>query len=271
LPLSPGTRTWRTDFSVIDYSNLSDGYLTFAYSGNAERLQVIIHTPTSTHAYELPVSDRSVKAFPLTGGNGAYTVEVLEQIPVDGVNRVNTLDRREFNVSLTDPHTPFLMANYFVNYTAGSSVVTTASTITAGLGEVEKIEAVYNWFVNNVSYDFAFAPPRGYVPDLNVLMNTRKGICFDYASGMVAMLRSQGIPARMETGNARLPGGGSEYHAWVSAYTRATGWVNGWIRFNGSEWVLTDPTWASINNQENNVNFRNHVLNRNNYATLELH
>ena len=48
-----------------------------------------------------------------------------------------------------------------------------------------------------------------------------KGICFDYAALMTAMLRSQGIPTKLEIGYS-----GEVYHAWISTYIDEIGWVD---------------------------------------------
>ena len=57
---------------------------------------------------------------------------------------------------------------------------------------------------------------------------------------MTAMLRSQQIPTRMEVGYA-----GTAYHAWISTYIEDVGWVNGIIEFDGTDWKLMDPTFAT--------------------------
>jgi hypothetical protein len=36
-----------------------------------------------------------------------------------------------------------------------------------------------------------------------------------------------------------------QYHAWVSIYIKETGWINGIIEFDGNEWKMLDPTFAS--------------------------
>ena len=54
------------------------------------------------------------------------------------------------------------------------------------------------------------------------------------------MLRSQGIPTRLEIGYA-----GTEYHAWISVYTPETGWIDKIIQFDGNNWTLMDPTLGS--------------------------
>lgn len=70
---------------------------------------------------------------------------------------------------------------------------------------------------------------------------SQKGICYDYAALMTAMLRSQGIPTRMEVGYVS----GGVYHARISTYIAEVGWINGVIRFDGVNWTLMDPTFAA--------------------------
>ncbi|MBP5745533.1 MAG: transglutaminase domain-containing protein, partial [Lachnospiraceae bacterium] len=89
-------------------------------------------------------------------------------------------------------------------------------------------------------YDKAENVESTYIPDVDNILNIKKGICFDYASLMASMLRSQGIPTRLEIGYA-----GDAYHAWISTYIKDVGWVNGIIKFDGKNWELMDPTFAA--------------------------
>jgi len=43
---------------------------------------------------------------------------------------------------------------------------------------------------------------------------------------MSAMLRSQGIPTKLEVGYS-----GEAYHAWISTYIKESGWVDNIIKF----------------------------------------
>lgn len=66
------------------------------------------------------------------------------------------------------------------------------------------------------------------------------------------MLRSQRIPTRLEVGYM-----GDVYHAWISIYTKETGWVNGIIEFDGKNWELMDPTFASSSKSPKNFTSKN--------------
>lgn len=110
---------------------------------------------------------------------------------------------------------------------------------------MEKVEKVYSFVVGNLTYDRELARnvKSGYLPDLDQVLAKGKGICFDYAALMTAMLRCQGIPCKLVTGYV-----GTEnpaYHAWISVWSEETGWVDGAIYFDGSAWQRMDPTFAS--------------------------
>ena len=68
-----------------------------------------------------------------------------------------------------------------------------------------------------------------------------RGICFDYAALMSAMLRVQQIPTRLITGYVD-----EGYHAWVEVYVQNEGWINPEILFESRQWTRMDPTYASV-------------------------
>jgi transglutaminase-like putative cysteine protease len=263
LPAAPGTSVTSTDKSVIDHSNASDGYIMVKYTGDRTRFVVRITTPNGRlPQYTLP-TDGNFYSLILSEGNGKYTIELYEGTA--GTTSVVALDKLELNVSIANANTPFLMPNYYVDFTANSSIIQKGSEVTAGKKtEIDKISAIYNWFVENVKYDDhrAATVQSGYVPNLSDLMRDKKGICFDYAAGMAAMLRSHGIPTKMVHGDAN-----DIFHAWIITYSTETGLINGWIRFDGKSWTLMEPTWAAANGDDNK-GFREFVSGGNHTAKL---
>ena len=65
---------------------------------------------------------------------------------------------------------------------------------------------------------------------------------------MTGMLRSQGVPCKLVIGYA-----GTAYHAWISVWTQATGWVDGAVYFDGVSWHRMDPTFASTGGQSKEI------------------
>ncbi len=107
---------------------------------------------------------------------------------------------------------------------------------------LQKVEKIYDYVVANLTYDKAKASSvqSGYLPVLDSVLASKKGICFDYAALMTGMLRSQGVPCKLVVGYA-----GTVYHAWINVWTEETGWIDGVIYFDGTAWQRMDPTFAS--------------------------
>ena len=151
------------------------------------------------------------------------------------------------SVKLTDEFAPFLRPNQYVDYKEGSETVKKAAELTKDLTDpLQKVEAIYKFVVSSLKYDKlkAATVKSGYLPVLDDVLAAKKGICFDYASLMAGMLRSQGIPCKLIVGYA-----GEAYHAWINVWTEDTGWINGVIFFDGSSWHHMDPTFASSGNE----------------------
>ena len=241
MPSAPGTAVSKNAKAEIDYSNAKDGYVMIKFlQVTSVRLAVRITGPDSvSYTYNLR-GDGQYEVFPLANGNGRYTVGVFEH--VQGTTFA-TANSASFDVALTDEFAPFLRPNQIVNFSSSSKVVAKAAELVKDIDDLtEKIAVVYNFVVKNISYDreLAQSVQTGYIPDIDAVLEKGKGICFDYSAVMAAMLRSQMVPTRLVMGYA-----GTTYHAWIDVYSEETGWINSVIFFDGDNWVLMDPTFAS--------------------------
>lgn len=249
MPSAPGTLVKSNAKATVDYSNTASGYVMIQYnSDNGKKVKVLVTTPGAT-TYTYTMSKRGAyEVFPLSGGSGTYSVGVYENTSGNKYATVLTLSQ---TVSLSDEFAPFLLPNQYVNYSTTSKAVSLAAELVSGATTtLDKITNIYNYIIKNISYDkeLAQSVKSGYLPDIDQVLAKKKGICFDYASLMTAMLRSQGIPTKLVVGNA-----GSVYHAWISTYVEEVGWVDGIIYFNGNEWKLMDPTFASSGNSSESI------------------
>ena len=144
---------------------------------------------------------------------------------------------------MEDEFAPFIRSNQYVNFDIAPATVSRAASLTSGMTDpLKKVEAIYSFVVNNMTYDKELAAnvTSGYLPDLDSVLSKMSGICFDYAALMTGMLRSQGVPTKLVIGYA-----GDVYHAWISVYSESTGWVDGVIYFDGVKWQRMDPTFAA--------------------------
>lgn len=255
-PAADGTVTYGGDKAVIDASHTSDGYLMIRYTGNAGKIKVRIKKETE-YTYDLNTSGQ-YETFPLTEGNGTYSVQLYEN--VEGTKYAVAINQT-VSVTLADERAPFLYPNQFCNFNSQSAVVAVADSVTAGISDtLKKVEAIYSYAVNNVSYDYqkAASVQSGYLPNVDTTLSQKTGICFDYAALMTAMLRVEDIPAKLVIGYTQ-----DTYHAWVSVYTDEQGWIDNLIYFDGSAWRFMDPTFASSG--KGNSAVKDYISNPSNY------
>ena len=240
-PTAPGTRVNANSNASIDYSNMRDGYITIRFLRNTtRRIMVRIEGPSGVEFVYFLRTDGKFEVFPLSDGNGRYRIRIFENI--EG-NRYSLAHSAQINVTLADEFAPFLRPNQFVNFNSESKAVAKAAELVEDHDNVlDKTKAIFEFVIRNIKYDFELARTvqSGYVPDIDRVLERGKGICFDYASLMAAMLRSQGIPTRLVIGYA-----GTAYHAWLDVWSEEEGWLNSVIFFNGEDWTLVDPTFAA--------------------------
>lgn len=225
--------------------------------GSAQ-VQIQITNPNGD-VYPYPLTLGRFMAFPLTEGSGKYRIQVLEQ--VSGNNYAVALSM-DFKVNLKDEFHPFLYPNQYVNYTNKSEAVRLGRKLSKkSRSDLDYVENVYDYIINGIAYDNQLAKhtPTNYIPDVDKTLKKKKGICFDYAALMTAMLRSQGIPTRLEVGYSD-----DVYHAWISVYLDETGWVDNIISFDGKDWTLIDPTLGANNDSED---VKEYVGDDSNYTT----
>ena len=99
----------------------------------------------------------------------------------------------------------------------------------------DQAKAIESWLRANILYNETIPrPPNGQDPVDWVLFDHREGYCNYYASAMIVMLRTLGIPARLAAGFAQGdwdPAQGGfvvterDAHTWVEAYFPGYGWI----------------------------------------------
>lgn len=248
VPVASGTTTYTGGTVALDASNLNQGYLMIKYNGNNSKIKVQIAKGSgTTYTYNLNARD-AYEVFPLTEGNGTYNVKVFENL---SGTKYSQAFSKSVDVKLSNQFLPFLYPNQYVNFTADSQTVKQGLEVTKGTtDDLKKVELVYDYVVGGFTYDKVRARTvaSGYLPNVDSVLAQKKGICFDYAAVMAAMLRSQNIPCKLVVGYT-----GELYHAWINVYTDESGWVDGMIFFDGSKWQMMDPTFASSGKKSESI------------------
>lgn len=143
----------------------------------------------------------------------------------------------------------------YLDYGGNSKIYDLAMKITEGLDtDYEKARAIEIYFFNNgYIYDLEYVKSRGENVE-NFLFNTKRGVCFEYATAMVLLARAAGIPARYCEGfNMSQPveGGTGQVTGvnFVITPQHAHGYPELYI--NGYGWTYFEPTIANEEPQAN--------------------
>lgn len=247
-PSAPGTTTYKGNDVIVDASNSNQGYVMIKYNGKNQKIKIQIAKGSgTTYTYNLNARD-TYEVFPLTDGDGSYSVKVFENV---SGTKYSQAFSKDIIVKLANQYLPFLYPNQYVNFNADSDTVKKGIEVTKSTNDdLKKVALVYDYTVDTLTYDKVKAAKvqSGYLPNVDAVLKAKKGICFDYASIMATMLRSQNIPCKLVVGYT-----GNVYHAWINVYTPESGWIDGMIFFDGKKWQLMDPTFASSGKKSESI------------------
>lgn len=117
-------------------------------------------------------------------------------------------------------------------------IVTSANASTP----YDRAKAIENWLRNNILYNEIIPPPPATLDPVEwVLFEMREGYCNYYATAMVMLLRTLGVPARLAAGFAQGAYDG-EQNVYVVRERDAHTWVE--VYFPGYGWIEFEPTAA---------------------------
>ncbi|MFC3750410.1 transglutaminase domain-containing protein [Paenibacillus sp. GCM10012306] len=199
------------DAKWLDTSKLSQGVVGIQYDvPKDKRIKVMITKDNNSYTYNL-YSAQQIESFPLQQGNGSYKVSVLENTTG---NKYKSVYSETLDLSLNDTNAVYLGSVQNVKWNSSDNAILKAKQLTAGkTTDQAKVQAIHDYIVANVKYDYALANSvtTDYIPNINNTLNSKKGICYDYASLFAAMSRSVGIPTKLVMGNTSYV---AQYHAW---------------------------------------------------------
>lgn len=258
VPSAPLTKTLGSTPLLLDISNMEQGYLT-AISDSTDLKMNVQLTAQDGVVYSYFIAPGEKAVIPFSSGSGTYQICCYQQI---SGTQYAALFANVLDVTLENEFLPFLYPNQYVNFSPGSKVCDLArSLIAEDASDIAILEAVYDYVTQNLTYDQELADTvtSGYLPDLEAVLESKKGICFDYAALTAAMLRSRDIPCKLQIGYA-----GKIKHAWINVYIRSKGWVEKAIEFNGNSWSRMDPTFDS--NSDDKESIQTYIRDDDNYT-----
>ncbi len=246
IPTADGLVTYSnpSETAIIDASHTNEGYVMVSYTGENAKVKLQI-TGSNGITYSYDLHHNEYEAFPLTSESGSYTIAIYESLPS---SRYSVALSKTLDITVKDSFSPYLYPNQYVEFDSSTKAVLLASELVSdATTDLDAVTDIYHYVINHITYDHDKARnvQSGYLPVVDDTLASGKGICFDYAAVMAAMLRSQNIPTRLEIGYAD-----NNYHAWISTYITDIGWINGIIEFDGKSWTLMDPTFAANSSEK---------------------
>lgn len=230
-----------SEIAKIDYSNAHKGYI-MAFLKTVDNRKVKIQVAKDEQKYNYDLTSTVGSTYPLQMGSGRYVIKILENIENNQYALRNSI---EIEVNLDNELTPYLYPNVLVDYKPDDQITSLAiELVKDDNNDLKRIKTIYEYVVNYLKYDdkkAKLAKQEYLIPDLEEIIKNKQGICFDYASMMVAMLRINHIPARLICGGTEK----DEYHAWLEVYLDGEGWINPDIFIDKDIWTIMDPTFAS--------------------------
>ena len=257
VPEAPGKEILGSSPLTLDISNITQGYLTAVSDSQDQKMNVQLTDENGT-VYSYFISPGESAVIPFSSGSGNYRICCYQQI--DGTQYA-ALFANTLEVSLENEFLPFLYPNQYVNFSPESEASKLAlSMVSEDTSDVDALQAIYDYITENLTYDYDLADTveSGYLPDVDATLESKKGICFDYAALTAAMLRSRDIPCKLQIGYS-----GTVKHAWVSVYIRSKGWVDKAVEFSGDSWSRMDPTFDSNSDDEETI--QQYIGNDDNY------
>ena len=109
-------------------------------------------------------------------------------------------------------------------------IISIMNSIKKSNNSLEELTNIVNWVHNNMTYDLNYS--NSISKSIDVL-DTRHGVCDEYANLTAAILRARGFPVRYVSGYANSTLAWAP-HAWLEVYIPKQGWVS------------VDPTFGEI-------------------------
>lgn len=200
-------------------------------AGGDARVKARVQKETVNYDYDL-FGRTHFEYFPLQLGNGNYAVTIFENV---ADNRYRVAEKQEFSTIMENLLDVFRNSIQTINWNRNMKTILKADALCANLRtDNEKIQVIYGFVTKNVKYDYEKIKTlqSTYIPDIDKILAAGKGICYDYSAVFAAMLRSQGIPAKLIKGYTDNV---KEYHAWNEVYLSSE-----------KRWIVVDTTFDSV-------------------------
>ncbi len=210
--------------SVYKIDKLNNNSVQISSSIINVKTKIMVEKDEEKYYYNINNKEETI---PLQLGSGNYSIKLLENI---SGKKYRVVKKKEIKLENEISNDVYLASNQPIYWKDQRRTIDLGKEITEGIdGKEEKVRAVYEYIIKNIKYDYDKINniDDSYVPNLDHVVASGEGICYDYASLFSGILRSQGIHAKLIKGYKNDL---DVYHAWNQ------------VLIDG-EWITIDTTY----------------------------
>lgn len=262
IVLTNNNGVYSNKFVRIDTTTASEGYIILEnLDERAYNIGVYISTKVKNDVEKNPnyiwISDSKGKCsikIPLTYGVTEYNITVVTSMTYEPTGTECSSKKAEltFTPKIVSETGPFLFSAGEVIYDENMMFIKKAKEIADTCSnDFEKVEKMQAWLTSYMSYKKEEATPRlVYQCDLEKIYSRKTGVCYDYAVILAAMLRSQGIPCKLDFGYYDGVG-----HVWTEVYINSDGvHAADNVYLEGKKWSRVEATLSGANGAKEFIN-----------------
>ena len=186
---------------TIDYSHMAQGYVMVRARKSDKKMKLTVKYGPDSLTYRMN-NDEKNETIPLQYGSGEYTFSLGIAETADS-SQYESAGTIHLECSIPDENSCFLYPNQYVCYSADSPVVEKAKELCKDLNDPTDIaKAVCTYIQETFYYDFvkSVTADEEQLPDIETTWKEKAGTEKDLCAVTCAMLRSQGVPAKLVFG-----------------------------------------------------------------------
>lgn len=209
--------------SLYNISKMSNNGIIVESAKYGSNMRVMVEKDGAKYYYSL---NNPREEIPAQLGSGSYLVKILQNT---SGNSYKVVEKSSLNISVNTMDV-YLSSSQPVYWENQDKLIQLANSLTEGLKtDQEKVNAAYKYVISNIKYDYnkINTISNDYVPNIEATIDSKTGICYDYAALFAGILRSQGIHTKLVKGYKT---GLNVYHAWNEVYL-------------DGKWITVDTTF----------------------------
>lgn len=232
-------------YGTVDWSTCNQGYITFTPKGQTR--EFILEGPNGVQSLFTSAKGTTIK-IALVDGAGKYQYAIANN--VDNGASYLVQYKNSFTVKTIDSDlAPFLVSTPWGDYANAPEATKKAKELwSSKKTQLDNIEAIAKWVSSNIKYnhDLKQGGADFYVNPDSIIKNGG-GVCNEFSKLLVAMLRSQGVPAYYRIGSAPYDDKGEDgTHAWVLAWVELETSTKNGITSSKGAWISIEATSGEI-------------------------